>query len=87
MWLSASTAEYDEVDQSRTDSKQAEAQSAPVESPAILSGPESAPDEQDDAPVAGQTMEGFPEFGKNMLKYWNFREGCESKRHCAGHCG
>lgn len=32
---------------------------------------------KDDGEVAGTQMEGYPDFGHNMLQYWNFRPGCE----------
>lgn len=28
--------------------------------------------------IAGQTMQGYPDFGHNMLKYWKFDSKCSS---------
>jgi hypothetical protein len=30
-----------------------------------------------DRDIKGKVMDGFPEFGKGMLKYWKFADGCE----------
>lgn len=43
-----------------------------------LCGVSHAVDSPDGLP--GARMKGFPDFGHNMLKYWAFKEGCESSR-------
>lgn len=39
---------------------------------------EAKEDNGDESRIKGKTLDGFPDFGRNMLKYFQFAEGCES---------
>jgi hypothetical protein len=72
LWLSLDTNEFDEVERAR----------ALKTMPGVDYNPSSTPDTDDEdgreSKIKGRTVEGKPDFGHNMLKYWGFADGCES---------
>lgn len=78
MWLSADTSEFDEVEESRVVPPGNHQMPLPAQSPVTVSeGHDAGLQVKDGDEIAGETMKGFPDFGKGLLKYWNFRDGCE----------
>jgi hypothetical protein len=78
IWTGATTDEYDEVDEHHAAAGAGAAQ-------LDLGGLEShAAADADEGVLVGQVVEGMPEFGHGMLKYWQFREGCELRAYPLG---
>jgi hypothetical protein len=72
VWTGLETTEFDEVERRR----------ALDSMPGYKQGPATCPDETwmdgDESKILGKTMEGFPEFGHAMRKFWKFDKDCGS---------
>lgn len=66
------TTEFEEVDRHR----------ALASLPGYKKGPALSPDSEgmdgEEEKILGRTMEGYPDFGRDMRKYWKFDKDCES---------
>jgi hypothetical protein len=71
LWLSLDTNEFDEVERAR----------ALKTMPGVDYDPSTTPDTDDEdgreSKIKGRTVEGKPDFGHNMLKYWGFAKDCK----------
>ncbi len=71
MWTGMETDQYDEVERNRALKSLPGYRKGPAESPDVgLDGEEEK--------IMGRTMEGYPDFGHDMLKYWKFEKTCMS---------
>ena len=69
VWTGMETNEYDEVERHR----------ALDSLPAYKKGPADSPDigiDGDESKILGKTMEGYPDFGHSMKKFWKFDRDC-----------
>lgn len=70
--MALDTNEFDEVERAR----------ALKTMPGVDYNPSATPDTDDldgrESRIKGRTVEGKPDFGHNMLKYWGFAKDCES---------
>ncbi|GFZ51325.1 LOW QUALITY PROTEIN: hypothetical protein JCM24511_09085 [Saitozyma sp. JCM 24511] len=75
LWLSLDTNEFDEVERAR----------ALKTMPGVDYDPSTTPDTDDEdgreSKIKGRTVEGKPDFGHNMLKYWGFAKDYVNLNH------
>ncbi len=75
LWIGTQTKEYDEVERQRAIASLASGQQA-MDSDDTAKGKVNG--EHDE--IEGKIVEGFEEFGHNMVKYWGFDKDCELSR-------
>lgn len=76
LWTGTSTHEYDDVDRMHALREEPNGTGQQVDQDpkgAYIQG---------EAELEGQKKEGYPDFGRGMLKHWAFKEGCTYLRHC-----
>ena len=70
VWTGLDTTEFDEVERHRAVSDMPGRRDGRARTPEIFDG------DGDESLLEGRTMEGFPDFGREMRKYWAFDENC-----------
>ena len=68
VWTGTDTAEYDEIDRHHAFRNLLGTNHDRVNGPADESG--------DESHIEGKRMKGFPDFGRNMLKFWKLHPDC-----------
>ncbi|ORY28005.1 pyridoxal phosphate-dependent transferase [Naematelia encephala] len=77
LWVGANTIEYDEVDRHRALQEEPAINGLAVQTGSVKSPLEDA----DESQIVGKIMDGYPEFGHGMLKYWKFAPGYVNMNH------